>query len=368
MALDVCYEEASAESDLLANDWKTLEKLAQPSVFLSWQWIGVWLSVYLPKFSALRVTDCGKLVGLGLVTESSERRHGILVSRCLRLHQTGCPAEDQICIEYNGFLAEKGREAVVAKAGIEYLKQSRTGWDEIVIGAVEADYARELTQASALVSDIRWESPSYGVDLCSLRSGDQAYLDTLSGNTRHQIRRTLRLYEESGSVVLQRPQTVAEAEFIFNSITPLHFARWGSGQGESSFTNPEFTRFHRQYIRTHWEQGGADLIVLKSGDETIAIFYNLVYRNRVYFYLAGIKKEKDNRLKPGLLGHSLCIKDYLERGFDFYDFMGGQDRYKAQLAKPHQHLVKVGLQRERWKLRAERTARAIKHRWNRVHG
>ncbi|GGE61489.1 hypothetical protein GCM10011533_12500 [Streptosporangium jomthongense] len=364
MALDVCHEDASAKSDLLANDWKTLEALAQPSVFLSWQWIGVWLSVYRPECSVIRVRDRGKLVGLGLVTESSERRHRVLVSRCLRLHQTGCPAEDQICIEYNGFLAEKDREAEVGKSAIEYLKQSGTGWDEIVIGAVEADYAQELAQASGLVSHIRWESPSYGVDLRSLRSGDQAYLDTLSRNTRHQIRRTRRLYEESGAVVLQRPGTVAEAEFIFHSITPLHFARWGGGQGESSFTNPEFIRFHQHYIRTHWEQGGADLIVLKAGDETLAIFYNLIYRNRVYFYLAGIRKEQDNRLKPGLLGHSLCIDDYLEKGFDFYDFMGGQDRYKAQLAEPHQHLVKIGLQRDRWKLRAERGARAIKHRLN----
>lgn len=366
MALDVCYEEANAELEFLVNDWKTLERLAQPSVYLSWQWIGVWLLVYQPKFSVLRVTDRGKLVGLGLITESTERRHGVLVSRCLRLHQTGCPAEDQICIEYNGFLAEKGRETEVAKAGIEYLKQSEKGWDEIVMAAVEADYARDLAQASALASHIRWESPSYGVGLCSLRSDNQAYLDTLSRNTRHQIRRTWRLYDELGSVVLKRPESVEEAELIFNSIAPFHCARWGGGKGESAFTNPEFMRFHLQYIRTHWEKGGADLIVLKAGDETLAIFYNLVYRNRVYFYLAGIKAEKDNKLKPGLLGHSLCIQDYLERGFDFYDFMGGQDRYKAQLAKPHQHLVKIGLQRDRLKLRAERAARAIKHHWNRT--
>ena len=364
MSLEVADDEVSIDPDLLADDWKTLEKRAQTSVFLSWQWIGVWLSVYQPIFRVLRITDRGKLVGLGLVTESSERRHGVLVSRCLRLHQTGRSSEDQICIEYNGFLAEKGQEAGVAKAGIEHLKQSRVAWDEFVIDAVEADYAQELAQASALVSHIRWESPSYGVDLSSLRSGDQAYLDTLSRNTRHQIRRTQRLYEELGSVVLQRPKTVEEAMFTFNSITPFHFARWGSGQGESSFTNPEFTRFHRQYVRTHWEQGGADLIELKAGGETIAIFYNLVYRNRVYFYLAGIKAQKENKLKPGLLGHSLCIQDYIDRGFNYYDFMGGQDRYKSQLAEPHQHLVKIALQRDRWKLKAERTARALKHRWS----
>jgi CelD/BcsL family acetyltransferase involved in cellulose biosynthesis len=124
-------------------------------------------------------------------------------------------------------------------------------------------------------------------------------------------------------------------------------------------------RFHKRYVRTHWERGGADLIVLKVGGSTLAIFYNLIYQNRVYFYLAGIKAEADNKLKPGLLGHSLCITDYIERGFEYYDFMGGEERYKRQLASPSTHLVQVALQQDRWKLRAEQTLRTIKRRWSR---
>lgn len=366
MALKVCYEEASADPQSLRKHWQDLEKRSQPSVYLSWQWIGVWLAVYQPGFKVLKVFDSGKLIGIGLVTQSTERRHGVLVSRCLRLHQTGRSSEDQICIEYNGLLAETGRESEVGIAGIRHLKHSVADWDEIMIGAADADYVQELAHAEALDTQVRWASPSFGVNLSQLRSNSDCYLDTLSRNTRHQIRRTARLYKEAGDVLLERPQTVADAELMFNSIAPLHFARWGGNLGQSSFTNPEFVRFHLHYIRTHWEQGGADLITLRVGDEKIAIFYNLIYRNRVYFYLAGIKQETDNRLKPGLFGHSLCIQDYLDNGFDFYDFMGGDDRYKAQLALPHMKLVKVALQRNRWKLKAERGARALKHRWSRT--
>lgn len=356
-------EEVTVLPEVLGEEWRQLEHYSRASVFLSWQWIGVWYSVYQPEVKILRVTHRGGLVGLGLVTEAVERRHGLLVSRCLHLHQTGRPSEDQIWIEYNGFLAAEGYEADVAAACTEYLKESCRQWDEFVIGAVEADYASALANSASLTPHIRWEAPCYGVDLAPLRSGNQCYLDSLSGNTRHQIRRTLKLYEGLGAVRLERPKTVEEAEFLWGSIAPYHLARWGSGDGQSGFANPDFVRFHQEYIRANWKQKGVDLIALKAGEETIAIFYNLLYRGRVYFYLAGIRSESDNRLKPGLLGHSLCVGDYLDRGFDYYDFMGGEERYKSQLGVRHQHLVQVGLQRDRWKLRAERAARSIKNRW-----
>lgn len=362
--LDVRYEDAIENQESLQKDWKALEGLARADVFLSWQWIGAWLSVYQPKFKILKVTDQGQVVGLGLVTESSERRHGILASRCLRVHQTGCPSQDQIWTEYNGFLAKAGSEALVAAACLDYLKRSSPDWDEFVMGAVDAEYARDLARASGLVPHIRWEAPSFGVNLDELRLRNQTYLDSLSGNTRHQIRRTLKLYQQQGQVCLERPQTLEEAESLFDQCAPYHLERWGGSVGESGFANPDFVRFHKQYIRTQWQRGGADLITLKVGGSTIAIFYNLIYQKRVYFYLAGIKAEADNKLKPGLLGHSLCIADYTERGFEYYDFMGGEERYKRQLASPAMHLVQVALQRDRWKLEAERTLRKIKRHWN----
>lgn len=355
--------EAALEPESLSRDWQELEQWACPTVFLSWQWIGVWCAVYQPDVTVMRVTDHGRVVGLGLFTESDERRHGILVSRCLHLHQTGKQSQDQIWIEYNGFLAGQGYASAVAKTCVEYLKRTRKNWDELVIGAVDADYASALAEATALSPHIRWEAPAFGIDLSILRREGQSYLDSLAANTRYQIRRTSRLYEQMGPLRLERPETLDEAQSLWDAIAPYHIARWGGGSGESGFANPEFVRFHRQFIQTNWAHGGADLISLKAGHTTIAIFYNLVYRNRVYFYLAGIRQESDNRLKPGLLGHSLAVEDYMNRKFDYYDFMGGEERYKSQLGVRHQYLVQVGLQRDRWKLRAERVARSIRNRW-----
>lgn len=355
--------ELAAGSDSLRDDWLDLEGRASPTVFLSWQWLGHWLHVYQPLAWVLRVKDGDRLIGLGLVVETDERRHGVMKSRCLRLHQTGHKLLDQIWIEYNGFLAERGQEDAVAEACLRYLCNSMQDWDEFVIGAIDAEEADFYASITGLHKHLRWEAPCFGVDLDHLRRTGGRYLDTLSRNTRHQINRCHRLYQQQGEVRLIRPDSVEEALAVFDRIAPRHLERWGSGPDQSGFANPDFVRFHRELIRSQWPDGGVDLVSLMAGDEEIASFYNLVYNQVVYFYLGGIEAETDNRLKPGLLGHSLCIEDYRHHGFHYYDFMGGDERYKSNLGSLHRHLVQISLQRARFKLKLEDVARRARNRW-----
>lgn len=347
----------------LRDDWLDLEHRAELTVFLSWQWLGHWLSVYKPDAIVLRVTEGERLIGLGLVVETDERRHGVLKSRCLRLHQTGHKLLDQIWIEYNGFLAERGKEDAVAKACLEHLCRAMPDWDEFILGAIDADEADRYARITGLYKHLRWEAPCFGVDLDGLRRSGGHYLNTLSRNTRHQINRAHRLYSERGEVKLVRPDSVEDALAVFDAIGPRHLKRWGNGPDQSGFANPDFVRFHRELIRAQWPEGGVDLISVMAGDEQIACFYNLLHNQVVYFYLGGMAVETDNRLKPGLLGHSLCIEDYRHHGFHYYDFMGGDERYKSNLGHFHRNLVQIALQRPRFKLKLEDVARRARNRW-----
>ncbi|WP_449287114.1 GNAT family N-acetyltransferase [Marinobacter sp. PE14] len=361
-------KESVTESARLRDDWLDLENRASPTVFLSWQWLGHWLHVYQPRAWVLRVEEGSRLVGLGLVVQTEERRHGVMKSQCLRLHQTGHKLLDQIWIEYNGFLAEHGKERSVANACLEYLCSSMTDWDEFVIGAIDADEADSFARVTGLHKHLRWEAPCFGVDLNELRRTGAHYLDNLSRNTRYQIKRSHRLYRKQGEVNLVRPDSVEEALAMFDRIGPRHLERWGAGPDQSGFANPDFVRFHRELIRFQWPDGGVDLVAVMAGDKEVASFYNLVYNQVVYFYLGGMVVEADNRLKPGLLGHSLCIEDYRHHGFHYYDFMGGNERYKANLGQLHRHLVQISLQRPRFKLKLEDVARRARNRWVKESG
>ncbi|WP_286816687.1 GNAT family N-acetyltransferase [Marinobacter sp. UBA3607] len=351
-----------ADLERLEALWRDLEGRASPTVFLSWQWLGHWLAVYEPQAQVLEVTQGDRVVGLGIVVQTEERRHGVLRSNCLRLHQTGHRQQDQIWIEYNGFLAEQGMEASVAAACLQHLCNDMPQWDEFIVGAIDAEEARHYAELTGLFAHLRWEAPCYGVDLDALRRSGQHYLDTLTRNTRYQINRSHRLYEAWGAVELVRPDSAEEAVAIFDSIGPLHLNRWGAGPDQSGYANPDFVRFHRSLIQDQWASGGVDLVSVKAGDDMIASFYNLLYDQKVYFYLGGMKTEPDNRYKPGLLGHSLCIEDYRHHGFHYYDFMGGDERYKTQLGSLHKQLVQVSLQRDRFKLKLEDVMRKARNR------
>lgn len=356
-------QEPVVTPDQLREEWEDLESRSDPTVFLSWQWLGHWLEVYQPNVRVLRVREGDRLIGLGMVVTSDERRHGVLRSRCLRLHQTGRPVLDQIWIEYNGFLAEHGRDRDVSAACLAFLENQQDAWDEFVVGAIDADEADFYARTMGLHKHIRWEAPCYGVNLNALRRGGQHYLDTLSRNTRYQINRAHRLYEQRGDVELVRPDSVEEALAVFDSIGPRHLERWGNGPDQSGFANPDFVRFHRSLIRSQWAEGGVDLVSVRAGDDVIASFYNLLHNQVVYFYLGGMMTEADNKLKPGLLGHSLCIEDYRHHGFHYYDFMGGDERYKANLGQCHRQLVQIALQRPRFKLKLEKALREARNHW-----
>ena len=344
----------------LEEEWKKLHEQSDASFFLSWCWIGNWLTTYKPELLILEATRSGDLIGLGLLSIKEERRHGFVVSSCLRLHQTGQPCEDQIWIEYNDFLIKRGEEQSVSSAFLDALKRPEIEWDELIVSGMDASRASDLSRRSGLQALVRWETPCVGVDLEGVRRSGANYLNTLSSNARHQIRRSSRLYSEFGDLAVHRPASVSEAIDWFDSFGEQHVKKWGSLPGQSGYANPDFVRFHHGLIRSGWEKGDVDIAVVKAGSRLLAGFYNLIQGKQVYFYLGITIETEDNRFKPGLVGHSIMIQEYLEKGCDFYDFMGGEDRYKKSLGREHARIVKMVLQRPRVSLYVENALRSAR--------
>lgn len=350
------------DMDVLRSEWVSLEEKADNQFFLSWSWVGTWLHTYKPVADIMRAYCDGELVGLAVLVKSTESRFGLLKSTALHLHQTGEPKEDQIWIEYNGFLMDARHECEATKACLNFLITYYKGWDEMIVGAIAEQDAQLYTQISKLTRHELWEAPCYGVDLAAIRKEEKPYLQTISSNTRYQIRRSLKQYRQQGTLIIERVNDKSEAISFLNELAPSHKLRWGGGVGESGFANPKFIDFHKNLIDRSWSSGHIDGWRLLLDGVPLAYFYNFIYQNRVYFYLSGIEKNNKASLKPGLVGHSLCIQQYIEEGYEFYDFMGGGERYKKSLANKHQHLYKISLQKNRLIFKLKQVGRKIKHR------
>ena len=341
--------------------WQALEERVAAPFFLSWTWIGAWLAGLERPPLLLAVTGPGGAdIALGLFVPAVESRRGLRV-RQMRLHETGDASRDAVTVEYNSLLCDPGMEAAAWNAALRALRV-RGGWDEIVASGV-TDVTAATLSGLGLHAHRRAQATSAWVDLAALRErgiGDaEGYVATLSRNARGQLRRSLRLYGERGPLRLQ-PCTDVDA--FFAGLGEHHEAKWRTAGRSGATANPAYMAFHRRMIADALPRGEVELLRASAGDEAFGWLYNFVHRGRVLFYLSGFRVEADNRLKPGLVTHALAVERHLRAGADVYDFMGGDNRYKASLGQPGPGMQALALQRRTPALLLENAARAMKAR------
>lgn len=342
----------------LLPEWRELEARADTTFFTSACWVETWLESLRPDVQVAVIRHQLQIVGLGLLCWRVAQRFWILTSKVVRLGRTGNPLDDQIWIEYNGLLLDKQHQHTAPAAFSAWLL-AQQDWDEFELGATDSRQMR-LYHTPGCTAVERWSAPHYGLDLVALRQRQITYLDSLSRNTRYQINRSRKRYESSGRLTFTVLSSAAAMLAVWPTLGQLHLARWGRDEQGSGFANPRFLQFHESLIRRGAPQEQVEFCILTQDGRLIGGLYNFIYRNRVYFYLSGLSDEADNQLKPGLLLHSLAIQHYLERGLDYYDFMGGESRYKQSLGNRQGDLQLISFQRPRLALKLEQLGRRLK--------
>ena len=304
----------------------------------------------------------GALVLLALLVPRLRREAaGAIRVRGLHLHATGREEIDVVAQEYNGFLVDRAWAGRADAGATAWLLGRRVGphrFDELHIKDIVADQAPVLTPPDALVRELS-RKPSWRVDLDAVRAGGAAYLDTLSANTRQQIRRAMRIYEERGALVAERAPDAATALEWLDALAMLHQRHWEERGRPGGFAFPFFVRFQRRLVAACVPRGTAEVVRVTAGNQPIGYVYNLVLRGHVLAFVTGFVADDDGRLKPGLVSHALCIERHLAEGARLYDFMAGAYRYKASLGQPGPELVYLQLQRPTPMTRAEQAARMV---------
>lgn len=351
----------------LAPLWRELEQRADPPMFLSWHWIGCWLAEAGIKPVVMLGHADGQLVLLGVLAAWDRRGKLPMTVSGLLLHTTGDEAQDVITIEYNGFLTDRAWAGRADAAAVQYLAGgvvvAGKRRDELHLRNIIADPAFDpATLPAGVVVRELFRKPSWHVDLAALRAAGTPYLDSLSANTRQQLRRAMRQYERRGPLTARRASDVPEAIEFLAEMKRLHQDYW-TGKGEpGAFGYPFLEAFEHRLIETSLVAGAVELVRVCCGDQPIGYLQNLVGNGRVLSYQSGIDYVHDPKLKPGLVCHVLCIEMHLREGAVVYDFMAGAARYKASLGIPGPDLVYRVLERPTAKLRLERALRGLVQR------
>jgi CelD/BcsL family acetyltransferase involved in cellulose biosynthesis len=346
---------------ILEAKWVELQPRATCSFFQSWGWIGSWLAtlerVDLPHVLEIRRND--RLMGLGLIGRRKMRRHRVIRSTALLVSETGNPTLDCLTVEHNGLLVDKTVSAEAVREGISWLTKFESGWDELFISAVRSEdlhaYAAGARHAK-LRTLTRVRKPYYYVDCEQIRRTGQDFLGTLSRNTRYQVRRAMRAYEEQARLNVELAQSLDQAEEYFEQLRHWHQTHWQSQHEPGAFGTAFACDFHRRLVRDRFPKGEIQLLRVCAGTEPIGYLYNFVFDRVVYNYQSAFRYVSDARFKPGFVTHCCAIQHNIDAGIRIYDFLMGSQRFKQSLANHNDEMFWLVIQQPRMRFRFEQIA------------
>lgn len=353
----------------LEHQWRALEDQNDCSFFQSWAWASALIDIVGDEIWIVQVKSGDRLTGLGVLCPIMETRHRIMKVRQLRLNEIGRHTDDLVQPEFNTLLAAPADMNEAYQALFERLEaDDAPQWDELI-------FSNTVDQLDQSLPKIGWrihrrtQAGSGFVDLGVLRdqgvSDGASYIQTLGKNTKSQIKRSIRLYEEIGPLKLERARSVDQAQEFFYALSVLHTDKWNQRGGRGLLDGPTQMAFQNKLIERSLDAGHVEVLKVSAGDTAIAYLHNFLYRGAVLFNVAGFTESKDNKLKPGLVAHMMAIEVHLQSGADRYDFLAGDDRYKQNLGQAGPEFVGFAIQRDAVHLRIEHAFRMLKHRLGR---
>jgi CelD/BcsL family acetyltransferase involved in cellulose biosynthesis len=258
--------------------------------------------------------------------------------------------DGEVCSEYPTVLVQRGEEADVAGLLADWLAkhsadEGSNRWDALSLRGVELGdptidlLLEELAERDHIVH--RQRGPSCW--RLRLPKTWEKYLAMLSKCHRKQLRRLDRDYFRSGRAVVQwvhRPEEMNETLAI---LVDLHQRRWQRRGKPGCFASHRFLEFHRELASRLLPHGRLHMNRLELDGRPIAAEYHLAGHGTVYAYQSGIDPESLVH-QPGRLSNLAAIRRAIERGDESFDFLRGDEPYKAHwraLPRPTYEAVAV---------------------------
>jgi CelD/BcsL family acetyltransferase involved in cellulose biosynthesis len=299
-------------------------------LFMSWRWLSGWLGQISSPWLILAAkandsADAPYVAFLPLriqIKMNDARFHN-------ELNMAGNFAAD-----YTGILCAPGAEHQAIPAFARYLKQMN--WARLNLDNIRASEPRvrlllaHFPKANFRISEVSRVSEVDGIDnnLCpfaALPPDWNAYLETLSANTRQKIRRLLKLVDTTGEYRISHstPETI---ERDLNTLLQFWEIKWKQRKGDLVHT---LVRSNRAMLTRSFKGGLLFLPTLWKDDRPLAALATLMdMRKRSFlFYMTG-RDETFDGPPPGVILHAHSIRYAIANGFTEYDFLRGNEPYK----------------------------------------
>ena len=324
-------------------EWRALNDVAQAGTMFSGpEWLIPWWNHFGQgrELQLLAVREGGQLVGLLPLFAEQARYGGVEVRRLAFLGDgaTGCDHLDA--------LALPGREAEVLSAVLAELLNLE--WDLLDLDGIRRDSPTVIHLAEA------W--PAHRVTNHCVRDGKLrfvcphlplkgTYEELLEGmGRRENLRRREKWLSRQPGVSIDLAQTPADAPAAMERFFPLHDARWAAAGGSDGLADERYKPFHREVAGTLAESGKFKLYTLYAARRPVACVYGVQHGSTFNYYQSGYQPLWAGK-SVGLVLLARTVQDAFAAGLTDFDFLRGNESYKAQWAKAERWTVQLRLWR-----------------------
>lgn len=306
-----------------------MEESEVACLFLSRQWQEVWWENF---------SDGRELTGFTL--ESPDGATGAIASLSRSGDAIGFVGSPDT-FDYNDFLVRPGFEGAFYSSLLDILdgwEWSELRLDSLIEHSPTLAYLPNLAGERGFAVETEFEDVTSGVQL----PGDwEAYLGLLSKKDRHELRRKLRRLDAQTEWRWYCLSTPEEVPGGLDDFLPL---MRGSSEEKAEFMTPERERFFRAMAGRMAELDRIRLFFMELDGQLAASSLCFDYGSERLLYNSGYDPGL-SYYSVGLLLHAMCVRDAIERGISYFDFLRGPEPYKAHLGGQQKSLYRMVVKR-----------------------
>tara|TARA_Y100001970_G_scaffold103268_1_gene129601 strand:- start:2006 stop:2959 length:954 start_codon:yes stop_codon:yes gene_type:complete len=168
------------------------------------------------------------------------------------------------------------------------------------------------------------------------------YISYLPKKKRHELRRKIRRLEENTEFDSGDYYTYNHKDEILENFFKLHRI---SSQDKNKFMTSKMENFFIDLISQMLLSNSIIYSYLNIDGSTVACSLSFLDSNIRYLYNSGFDPSFNN-FSSGLLNHAFAIKRSIEKKYDIFDFMRGNERYKYDLGGIDTQLYTVILEKK----------------------
>ncbi len=331
-----------AALSLLQAEWSALNDSARDgTMFLGPEWLIPWWDHFgAPAGRALQIITVrdalNGLVGLWPLFSERVKVGGVEVTRLAYLGDgaTGCDHMD--------VLAAPGLEGEVLSACLEAL--SGLPWDLLDLDGMLRDSATVIALADrfpagratgGIVRDgkLRFVCPHIPLK--------GSYDDFLSGlGRRENLKRREKWLQRQPGSSIEVATTPEETPLAMERFFALHRARWAEAGGSDGIPDTNYESFHKAAAAQLAAKGRLRVYTLLAARRAVASVYGVTHDKTFFYYQSGYEPVWAGR-SVGLVLLARTVQDAFAEGLTDFDFLRGNEGYKAQWARAERWTVQL---------------------------